>query len=106
MQQDIDILKQYALDNSLSIDQIRSATKSQVESILSLNAGSMADGYFENLRYLTAKLVAAAKDQADLQGLKDQAKTWLESKFLNVEFGISDRVVTIWLDGKPGSEEL
>ena len=100
MQQDIDILKQYALDNSLSMAQLQSVTKGQVETIL---GRSLHNGYFSNLRCHVRKMVSAHRDQVSLQGLKDRlsASAWLGNNYPNAEFTIRNRVIKIWLDGFP-----
>lgn len=100
MQQDIDTLKQYALDNSLSIAQLRSVTKGQVETVL---GRSLHAGYFSNLCHHVRKRVSTHRDQVSLQGLKDRltANTWLANNYPDAEFEIRDRIVKIWLDGKP-----
>ena len=100
MQQHIDILKQYVLDNDITIEQLRSVTKNQVQAILGVE---IEDGYFSNLREHVRKRVIVHRDQVSLQGLKNRLtnNTWLASNYPDAEFTICNRVIKIWLDGFP-----
>lgn len=105
--EDLNRLKQYALDNNLTDAQIQTATKVQVAAVL---GRAIHPGYYRNLLQHVRKRVYAHREAIILKGLKEQliggSRTWLLNMFPKAEFNIRHRVVTLWLDGIPVEEEL
>jgi len=99
-------LKQAVLDGNYSIKQVENAGSVQVTKMLGTRSFSLA--FLNNMKHLLIAEMQEKKDENDMQGLKQQAKTWLNVNFpgWQAERGRDgDKpFVKIWLKGKPEIE--
>lgn len=96
-------LKQIALDGNYTIDQVQNASFNQVAELLETRDFSLA--FLNNMKRGIIDTLQNRDDEEDLQGLKQQAETWLDAHFPDwqAERGRQGNkpYVTIWLEGKP-----
>jgi len=96
-------LKQYALDNNLTIEQVHNATFNQIATILGTRNFSLA--FLNNMKRGIVMSLQNRDDEQNLQQLKQIAKNWLDANFPDWEAERGREgdkpYVTIWLKGKP-----
>lgn len=96
-------LKQYALDNNLTIEQVQNATFNQIATILGTRNFSLA--FLNNMKRGIVMSLQNRDDEQNLQQLKQIAKNWLDANFPDWEAERGREgdkpYVTIWLKGKP-----
>jgi len=102
-------LKQIALDGHYTIEQVRSASISQVTTLL--ETSHFSSGFLYNMKRLLISELQDRQDERDTHELRQVAMTWLNANFPDwqAERGREgDKpYVTIWLKGKPnGSDDI
>lgn len=94
----------YAIANNATVEQAESLTRQQVSSIVGYEA-IISEAFLVNMRVGIATELRDRDDAEHMDGLKQQAKSWLDANFPHWEadkgreFG--KPFVTIWLEGKP-----
>lgn len=95
-------LKQIALDGNYTIEQVQNASFDQIAELLETRDFSLA--FLNNMKRGIIHTLQNQDDEEDLQGLKQQAKSWLDAHFPDwqAERGRqgSKPYVTIWLEGR------
>lgn len=96
-------LKQIALDGNYTIEQVENAGFNQVAELLETRNFSLA--FLNNMKRGIVMTLQNRDDEEAMQGLKQQAKNWLDTNFPDwqAERGREgDKpFVKIWLKGKP-----
>lgn len=97
-------LKQIALAENYTIDQVEKATMGQVAKLLGPDV-RFTQAFLHNMKRGIIMTLQNRDDENDMQQLKQTAKTWLDSNFpdWDAERGREgDKTfVKIWLKGKP-----
>ena len=94
-------IKQYIIDNNVTLQQLSNVIQQQIISVLNLNKdeardlGRCWDGM--KRRYKSEK-----DEETEIQELEDfktLAQTWILNRFPNAQFRRENREITIYLDG-------
>ena len=96
----------YISDNSVTLAQVKSMTQAQFNNALNVN---LTVAHIKNIMRPIITTMQRAENNSKLQGLKTQAKTWVQnniSQDAEFEFVHRKRQIIIWLDGKPEVEEI
>lgn len=96
-------LSQTALDNSYTVDQVRSLNFKQAAELL--ETCSFGQTFLNNMKRGIVLALQERDDKNNLQQLKQTAGNWLDANFPNWEAEIEREngkpCVKIWLKGKP-----
>ncbi len=99
-------LKQYAVDQALTFDQIKASNNAQVANILGIDESRLEPATYANMRGAVLKSLQEDIDNADFDNIKTSGiRTWLENNFPDYEFEKGKKggkpFVKIWYKGKP-----
>lgn len=96
-------LRQTALDNNYTVDQVRSLNFNQATDLLRTRDFSVT--FLHNMKRVIIMALQDRDDEDRLQQVKLKIKTWLDTNFPNweAEHGRENDkpYITIWLKGKP-----
>ena len=103
--------KQTVLDSNYTVAQVCDAEKQQVTDLL---GSEISDEFFENMKSCLVGELQGQVDENALQGVKNQlaggGRKRLETNFPAAEFELAKefdkRVIKVWLEGRPETEEL
>ena len=97
-------LRQAVMDAGYTIKQVQNATLSQAAQLAGVNESEIAL-YFEGMKSKIIAEMNSVIDEAKMDGIKNQVKTWLDNNFPNnvIEKDIvsGKLCVIIWPEGKP-----
>jgi hypothetical protein len=99
-------LKHAASNGNYTVEQAKSITKAQIESILGTSIG---DNFYANMKNVLVNQLSDEADDADMKDLREQliggSRQWLGNHFPNAEFERGQengkKYIKIWLAGKP-----
>ena len=101
-------LKQIALDNNYTIDEVQGLTKQQIADQVQLSIDDFSDDFFANIKTVIVSDFESIRDHSMLGVVKSQLEPWLVEEYPDAEFERGKendkRFIKIWLDGKPEVE--
>ena len=103
-------LKAIALDSDYTLAQVRDLTKEDISEVLCLQAESIDDGFFVNMKSSLLRDIERDRDNRDFMELNQketfkQVLEWLQLKWPEVEIENIARQIIIHKYGKPVVEE-
>ena len=102
-------IKQIALDEDYTIQQVRDATKTQITSLLGISESAVLDTFVDCMKANLAEELRRRDFERDKQFIIDNYSEELRKRFGDCQIDKSEirgyRCVLIWLDGAPPEPE-